>query len=390
MPEGISSATWFVQFFIEPLAHLHISENDEAIRNINTNIRNNAVPTNRNDVKCGKCSSKICHNTSSVRDQSISCSKCGKTYHKRCTDRRQGKSNWRKSPWFCQDCVLSLPITLDTGPTMHQVTPSEPTETLEADPTKITADTTIAPMNTHLNPILNDAVPEVTQSEEPSQPSPSPRLTPSIRFPNYSTRQRSSNINVDAPETEFLRTALSSCRSTITQQESEIKRINEGLRLRDKRIMQLEAQIGAAADTIASRGPTNDDTNAKLNDLLEKLSSMNHHQPSNIYINPCHANHSTPTAEYFTCEKCSFSSHCRPDLDKHIQNTHADPDLHTCHFCSSMFHCEKDLNQHIEGNHEQQSLPCNTCGETFDSSNDLNEHTNNRHTREHSVNNQDL
>ena len=51
MPEGISSATWFVQFFIEPLACLHISENDEAIRNINTNITNNTVPTNGKDVK---------------------------------------------------------------------------------------------------------------------------------------------------------------------------------------------------------------------------------------------------------------------------------------------------------------------------------------------------
>ena len=273
---------------------------------------------------------------------------------------------------------------------MQQATPTAPTETLEAYPTTAATDTTIAPINSHHNFITNNAVPEVTQTGESPQPQPSPNLTPNIRFPNYSTRQRSSNIHLDAPETEFLRTALSSCRSTITQQESEIKRINEGLRLRDKRIMKLEAQIGTAADTIAARAPTNDDTNAKLTDLLEKLCTTHHHSPSNIYINPCHANQSGTSAEYFHCQKCSFSFHCSPDLDKHIKNAHADLDPHTCHFCSSKFQCEKDLNQHIEANHEQQSLPCNVCGETFDSSNDLNEHTNNDHITEPSVNNPEL
>ena len=243
--------------------------------------------------------------------------------------------------------------------------------------------------NTQLSSNLNAAAPEFTQPEEPTQP-PSPNLTPSIRFPNYSTRQRSSNIPVDAPETEFLKTALSSCRSTIVQQESEIKRLNEGLRIRDKRIMQLEAQIGVAADTIASRAHTNDDTDAKINNILDKLSTMHHHPPSNIYIDPCHTNESRPNAECFSCRKCSFSFHCNPDLDKHIKNAHADPDPYTCHFCNNKFQCEEDLIQHIEANHEQQSLPCDVCGDAFSSSNDLNDHKNNTHIAEQSVNSQDL
>ena len=154
--------------------------------------------------------------------------------------------------------------------------------------------------------------------------------------------------------------------------------------------MQLEAQIGVAADTIASRAHTNDDTDAKINNILDKLSTMHHHPPSNIYIDPCHTNESRPSAECFSCQKCSFSFHCNPDLDKHIKNAHADPDPYTCHFCNNKFQCEEDLIQHIEANHEQQSLPCDVCGDAFSSSNDLNDHKNNTHIAEQSVNSQDL
>ena len=44
----------------------------------------------------------------------------------------------------------------------------------------------------------------------------------SIKFPSNSILQRSSNVIASDPHTEFLQTALDTCRSTIAQQETEI------------------------------------------------------------------------------------------------------------------------------------------------------------------------
>ena len=86
------------------------------------------------------------------------------------------------------------------------------------------------------------------------------------KFPSTSSRQRSSNVNLGAPELEFLRTTLSSCRSNISQQEAEIKRLHENIDIRNKRIAQLETQIGHASDYVSARP-----TKANICDKLEHL-----------------------------------------------------------------------------------------------------------------------
>ena len=115
------------------------------------------------------------------------------------------------------------------------------------------------------------------------------------KFPSTSTRQRSSNVNLGDPELEFLKTALSACRSTISQQEAELKRLNECLNIRNKRITQLESQVGHASDYISARTPPSDITESSLRAISEKLDLVTRKverletAPSNnIVVNSCH------------------------------------------------------------------------------------------------------
>ena len=71
------------------------------------------------------------------------------------------------------------------------------------------------------------------------------------KFPNNSIRQRKSNIATLDPEIEFQKATIDACRSTIAQQEAELKRLNECLDLRNKKVMQLESQVGIARSYIS-------------------------------------------------------------------------------------------------------------------------------------------
>ena len=116
------------------------------------------------------------------------------------------------------------------------------------------------------------------------------------RAPNTSSRQRSSNESISNAETEFLKTALSSCRSTISQQEMELKRLRETLDIRNKRIIQLEQVVGHATEDIASRDQhhmsdsitTTETIILRLNDIVNRLDMMkanDSQSTNNIVIN---------------------------------------------------------------------------------------------------------
>ena len=153
----------------------------------------------------------------------------------------------------------------------------------------------------HADPNLdaNQRVPDPTLPGSQSQP----------RFPSTATRQRSSNINTTDPELEFQKTALSSCRSTISQQQAELKRLNECLDVRNKRIMNLESQVGHASDIISDRATTNDIPNDRLQSLSEKVEEIfrkfdkleNSHPVNNIVINSCSLGH----AQSYLCHHSS-------------------------------------------------------------------------------------
>ena len=126
------------------------------------------------------------------------------------------------------------------------------------------------------------------------------------KFPTMAARQRTSNINTDNAELEFQKTALSFCRSTISQQETEIKKLKETLDIRNRRITQLESMLGHAADNIANRDFGSSVSNseslvAKFGDLCKKLESSN--TSNNIIVNSCkHNAHSSKQSSYTQTE----------------------------------------------------------------------------------------
>ena len=171
-------------------------------------------------------------------------------------------------------------------------------------------------------------------------------------YPSTNTRQRSSNINETNPETEFQRTALNTLRSTVSQQEVEIKRLNECLEVRNKRIMNLEAQVGHASDLFADRNntttrPPEHELKAlaeKVDSIVLKLEKLQTSQPSNnIVINSCRSENpssmlhsSTQTdvsdlntsndtfSESLICEKCNKTYKSQGDLQVHLRDEHTE------------------------------------------------------------------
>ena len=133
-------------------------------------------------------------------------------------------------------------------------------------------------------------------SQDESSDNPSNPLGLTVRFPNTGTRQRTSNVNVNDPEKEFLQTALDSCRSNIIQQETELKKLKESLHLRNKKIIQLEGQISCASDLIGSRNvnqssnpiPTctaTEGIHKSLETLINKIEMISTKPVNNIIIN---------------------------------------------------------------------------------------------------------
>ena len=284
---GTSAPVWLVENFLEPLAASHVARHGDTIDAINTHIRQ----SNSTSHHCALCRGSICSTAPQAKDQELSCSKCLRHFHKRCTDRRKTTGNWRKAPWFCENCVLgNQPSVTGTGndpivspdlsphaqiflprsqdpPPLRSIrrsiitVPGQSNEFSQA--TQTSSQALVLPQDPHQ--IQQDGQPhnalevsdDVSANNEPDviniQPPSSPPVHRAHVFPTAAMRHRTTNINLDNPEAEFQKTALDSCRSTIIQQQSEIKRLGESLDIRNKRIMQLESQIGVAASYMSNR-----------------------------------------------------------------------------------------------------------------------------------------
>ena len=121
-----------------------------------------------------------------------------------------------------------------------------------------------------------------------------PSLDP--KFPTTASRQSSSNVNLNNASEEFYNTALNACRSTIAQQGVEIKQLKETQDNRNKRILQLEAQVGHASELFSERASPaelnhgmNKNILQTLVQLVEKLTNYHSVHSNNIVINSCHA-----------------------------------------------------------------------------------------------------
>ena len=376
---GISTPVWLVDNFLQPLALKETTENQSSITEINTNIQQSV------SFSCTSCKLTINPSATNPKDQELACTRCENMFHKKCTDRRRTTANWRRTPWYCSSCITGnqhdpapqstpsmqfssnedLIVTSEnnvTVPDTHRpnmlgtplstqssiaIISYEPpryttvtgamsgacTATLTVSPTSTVSATTSAQSQTPsqasyttTSPIVAALTLPSDQYERQSQTNP-----PVSRFPTTSTRQRSTNVSTSNAELEFQKTALSACRSTISQQETELKRLKETLDIRNKRIIQLESVVGHAADSVAARETTNPDNNYKIlldeiNEIRKKVdawqvSSAGAYPSNNIVINTCQPGQSRSRCD--VCTQTDGLMEANPDPD-HIVQVHQD------------------------------------------------------------------
>ena len=220
-------------------------------------------------------------------------------------------------------------------------------------------------------------------------------------FPRNNTRQRTSNINIQDAEKEFLDTAVKACRSTIVQQETELKRLKENIDIRNKRISQLENQVSEAANNIAGRDPPQHtpDRQPGLEDALRLVLSkleQNMTSPSILINNnqngfpvkPCQANQYSQTDANIKCEDCIVDQQLQSNLEVHESQQHTEASdscvaFHPCNVCEQLFESVAALDTHMADHSStpvsQLSQTCNECGRKFWSVEHLLEHTESEH-----------
>ena len=254
------------------------------------------------------------------------------------------------------------------------------------------------------------------------------------KFPT-NIRHRRSNIAVQEPEIEFQKAALDACRSTIVQQEAEIKRLHEGTDIRDKKIMHLESQVNVSTSYISSRDQpqmtssytatqaTDQLTNilSTLNLLITKLSLVADHQvpksPSvNVYNSHCShqkpvmVSQSSQTSEFsttnpeptidmdldsssptepgpvmaetedvLTCTLCGLILESKEELEAHIGNIHDKPPAYKCDHCTKSFSSRKLIDLHISEKHHVDYIQCSYCKLRVQNKSQLDEHMKESH-----------
>ena len=343
---GTCAPVWLTKHFLEPLTLAHTDQNRDAIETMNINIRESALAV----LTCIHCNEQINPLASQAKDQELSCSRCKAFFHKKCTDRKKTTGNWKRTPWLCQRCILGTqPLHMspipsqdenqDLGPAPRTNQTQAPLQQL-ADTPRDTPLTRFLALNsqpgapqdqsctiidqdqlyttsdtaTHSSQpgmALSCQVPAPTNDQQSTSLQPA-RHPAQVVFPTTSGRQRSSNITVQNPEFEFQQTALSACRSTIAQQEAELKRLKEAMVIRNRRILQLESQVGQAAETISARDSPNEpaETSSSTQAILNKLDRLENRlnsfqtnsPPNNIVINACNPNHSPRDSQSATTQ----------------------------------------------------------------------------------------
>ena len=400
MSAGVSSPVWLATKFLQPLATNHTSQHTATINEINNQIQQSSV------YSCGSCQLPIKPAATNPKDQELSCNRCESLFHKKCTDRKKTTANWRRSPWYCSNCIggsqasvlpsgtqpppgISGPSSLNSSarefipnflPAIDQHQAPQTSFQNVAHPAALYSDTTrspaisdsgIASVPASDNATVSDpshvphasvapVMPGVIQtsarctpindSQQVNPPVPEPLHDVQPRYPTTTTRQRSSNINVGNAELEFQRTALTALRSTVTQQEAEIKRLNECMEIRNKRVVQLESQVGHASDLLADRNAPNELPNAALKALADKVDGIlvrlerlqTSHPSNNIVINSCHADHSQQGQNTSTQTEADLP----PDEDAHSNSGNF-----SCNTCRKICTTSDDLQKHVTDEH---------------------------------------
>ena len=395
---------------------------------------NEAILGSAQDARysCTGCSSAMQINSKLVRDQPLACGKCGNTFHKKCTNKRDARgNNWQKTPWFCPSCILSPHPSLETITSQKRKAVSD-TALAAKRPTPQLEDNAIIDVTSvqHAGALNPSAAAFQPLQILVSNPAPATNLTPNIRYPNNSIRQKTSNLATADQEKEFQKTALDSFRSTIATQQTDINRLKECMDVRNKQIMQLERQVSHASSLIAS--PTSE-SHPSLNstpgspillpelqeslksihlklDLLSKTASS---PVNNININnggdswkpvavssfnqsvqadlPCvvgESNRESTTAEQNHPESFHDPNSCplpsaNTDVNLNSPSEEAQEIILTCTVCEKVLGTSQLLDDHMEAEHRQhisETLKCDYCEITPKTQAALSDHIESSHT----------
>ena len=378
------------------------------------------VPTST--WSCGECNSHLNPGATQVKDQPLACNNCQKIFHKRCTNRKGVKGiGWNKTPRFCPACLasnisevgnstISDSLQLASPSPSSLASISQPTNSRLASTSLPQGSSSITTLSTaRQNPVTSVPPDDATETVPLTRDKDDPRNTDQPqRFPSNAIRQRKSNIAVLEPEKEFQKATIDACRSTITQQEAELKRLKESLDIRNGKIMQLESQVGLATSHLSRRDECPKDSNSRtvtdqlsatlssLNLLLSKLTlwsdpPVSRASPVNVYNTHC--NHNRP----YQVDRCTQTqtimniSSTTPDASTVAvevsdtmdatdnEDSHDDTEIiFTCTLCNKDLKSSQQLDRHVENVHNNQatqppapvnnlesSIECEYCGETF-------------------------
>ena len=452
---GTSAASWFVENLIEPLAANHIATNSKNIQQVNNAILSSV---SSNTLPCNHCNTDIDPGATLVRDQPLTCKKCQKMFHKRCSDRKGVKgSNWNKNPWFCATCLSSnVSMTAPSASLSHNsrqlitVVPSSssqpspstlmpghdsgsPTTRENSTPEEESRTTNDIALQIPTTTGVPSTDPSNSAEEGQNVPLPNGQGPPNStgqasRYMSNTIRQRKSYVATMEREKEFQKAIIDACRSTITQQEAELKRLHETLDIRNKKIMQLESQVGSAASYLSSRD-TGHQSNISpnicdqltallttMNLVLSKLvpSTDSRSSPINIYNSPCQVPKLTmidmgtqtdkvdiisadmtmttitretladDTEAVLSCTLCGKVLESIAQLDLHIESNHSSsstipevPSINrntSCDHCGEKFSTLKLLQHHHAVKHATSYIKCGSCMQRFQNRNQLNIH----------------
>ena len=319
---------------------------------------------------------KSCDKPVNTKDLKIQCSKCIFIFHKRCTDRKDARRNWRSSSWTCEKCSFT-PII----PAITSNQQEDARDTLNPD-----ADVFL--------PNDDAGMPSVVQKQ-----------------PTFTGKHKKSKVNIASPETEFLQTTIDTLKATIAMNEIEIKKLKESNDIKVKRIFSLESQVQEARNHLVSHKcqisenatdqpiDVNDKHQEdKLNSLENRTNSIeetitnlaskidNLHNlaakssDASMITNP----RSQEILKTYLCDSCDYETAEKSQLKTHIE-THK-PVRFQCQKCSYVAIHNRDLNRHDNTMHSSPVFPevfgCNLCGYSTQHRSNLDEHIKDTHSQQ--------
>ena len=267
---------------------------------------------------------KVCNESVVDKELNIQCSKCLHIYHKNCTALKEARGKWKSVNWQCSLCIASSSTTIETSSSR-------------------------------------------------------------VKLPSLLGRQRKSNVNIDDPQIEFLKSQVDTLKGVIVQNNDEIRKLKQSNELKAKRINQLESQIRNVCTKSASEVADSDSSTSdlKINLLEQKLANaMKQMNSMNVKLAELDQR---MTTRIYHCTDCNFETLQDINLRKHMQESHlkfpSDNRISTssCNNCRLESQTHDPLNDHNIETSELDSFPCDACKYFAFSLNDLDRHQNVMH-----------